>query len=69
MFSTSNYEVRALLLPFPVYGKGSGDRSKIAKIKLLGYRENLCMSAKLPVSTRRRHKNYIAVSRTSARGE
>ena len=34
-------KVRALLLPFPVQGKGMGDGSRFADTKLYGYRRNL----------------------------
>ena len=45
MFKKLNNEVRTLNLPFPVHGKGVGDRSRFAEAKLLGYRRNLCSCA------------------------
>ena len=47
MFKKLNNEVRTLNLPFPVHGKGVGDRSRFAEAKLLGYRQNLCSCTKI----------------------
>ena len=58
-----NNEIRALLLPFPVYGKGVGDGSRFTDTKLSGYRQNLYAGAKLPVKNRRRYEISIAIPR------